>query len=117
MRENFPNWRENWNKRCAANCPKVGTPQIPEFPADPKGVATRVASGKVLNAIAPEAPDFDRRLGGLESLDAHRAAEAWAILKARSESSPAARVSAGGGFSYAGRNIHFGVREHAMAAC
>ncbi len=75
---------------------------IPTFPADAKGMASRASSGKVLNAVAKNIPWM---LGGSADL-------------APSNNS---RITAegAGDFSaadYGGRNFHFGVREHAMAA-
>ncbi len=40
----------------AASFPRAGTKDLPTFPADAKGIATRDASGKVLNAIAQNVP-------------------------------------------------------------
>jgi transketolase len=88
---------------------------MPVFPADAKGIATRVASGKVMNAIAPRLPALT---GGSADLDP----STHTALKGLGDFDPAAgkdvdtQGSAGGGWSYAGRNLHFGVREHAMGA-
>ena len=88
---------------------------IPVFPADAKGMATRVASGKVMNAIAPRLLALT---GGSADLDP----STHTALKGLGDFDPAAgkdvdtQGSAGGGWSYAGRNLHFGVREHAMGA-
>jgi len=75
---------------------------LPTFPADPKGMATREASGKVLNALAPNLPWL---VGGAADLG------------------PSTKTLLGfdgaGDFEAStrgGRNFHFGVREHAMAA-
>ncbi|MBZ5698830.1 MAG: transketolase [Acidobacteriia bacterium] len=73
---------------------------LPSFPADPKGLATRDSSGKVENAIAKNVPWL---LGGSADL-----APSTKTLLAG-----AADFEAG---NYAGRNMHFGIREHAMAA-
>jgi transketolase len=76
---------------------------MPKFDADAKGMATRVSSGKVLNAFAKRIPWL---LGGSADL-----APSTKTLLTFDE--------AGGDFSAdnpAGRNLHFGVREHAMAA-
>jgi transketolase len=70
------------------------------FPADAKGMATRAASGKVINALAPNLPDL---IGG--SADLAPSTKTWI------EGSPAFGEGA-----YDGRNFHFGVREHGMAA-
>ncbi len=74
---------------------------LPSFPPDAKGVATRVSSGKVLNAIARHVPWL---MGGSADL-----APSTKTLLTFDE--------AGGDFSAAnpkGRNFHFGIREHAM---
>jgi transketolase len=77
---------------------------IPHFPADAKGVATRDASAKVLNAIAPHVPWL---IGG--------AADLAPSTKTRMTFSGAGDLSAEDPI---GRNMHFGIREHAMgAAC
>ncbi|MGC9941232.1 MAG: transketolase [Verrucomicrobiota bacterium] len=75
---------------------------LPNFPADPKGLAGRDASGKVLNALAQNIP--------------------W-LLGGSADLGPSNRTtltfgSAGNfqAYSPGGRNLHYGVREHAMAA-
>ncbi|GJE01898.1 transketolase [Methylobacterium isbiliense] len=73
---------------------------IPTFPADAKGLATRESSGKVLNAIAPRMPWL---LGGSADL-------------APSNKTKLDGEAALGPFTPGGRNLHFGVREHAMGS-
>jgi transketolase len=75
---------------------------IPSFPADAKGMATREASGKALNAIAPRLPWL---AGGSADLAPSN--------KTLLTFDGAGSFEAG---SYGGRNLHFGVREHAMGA-
>ena len=75
---------------------------IPIFPADPKGMATREGSSKVENALAPTYPWL---IGGSADLD----------------SSTLTKQTAKGAGSFSasdrsGRNLHYGVREHAMGA-
>jgi transketolase len=82
--------------------PKGWDQGIPTFPADAKGLATRVSSGKVLNGLAPHLPWL---IGGSADL----APSTMTIL----EHEDAGHFSAE---NYAGRNFHFGVREHAMAS-
>jgi transketolase len=88
---------------------------VPVFPADAKGMATREASGKVLNAIAPRLPQLT---GGSADLDP----STKTAMKGLGDFNPPAmpgtdeQGSDGGGWSRAGRNLHFGVREHAMGA-
>ncbi len=81
---------ENWDK------------DLPAFPADEKGMASRVSSGLVLNELAKNIPWL---LGGSADLSPS--------TKTRLGFSGAGDFAAG---HYSGRNIHFGVREHAMAA-
>ena len=95
--------------------PKGWDEGIPDFPPDPKGLATRAASGKVLNAIAPKLPTL---IGGSADLNP----STFTVLQNLGDFESPQREcsdsqgSAGGGWSYAGRNLHFGVREHGMAA-
>ncbi len=88
---------------------------IPEFPADARGLASRVASGKVMNAIAPRLPAL---VGGSADLDP----STYTHLNGLGDFNPPllpdedSQGSDAGGWSHAGRNLHFGVREHAMGA-
>jgi len=75
---------------------------IPFFPADAKGIAGREASAKVLNTIAP---NFPWLLGGSADLSPS--------TKTRLTFAEAGDFQAG---SPSGRNLHFGIREHAMGA-
>jgi transketolase len=75
---------------------------LPTFPADAKGMATRDSSGKVLNAVAKAIPWL---VGGSADLAKSN--------KSRLTFDGASDFQAG---SPGGRNIHFGVREHAMGA-
>jgi transketolase len=76
--------------------------ELSEYPADPKGQATRDSSGKVLNAIAKHVPWL---MGG--------SADLAPSTKTRLTFDGAGDFAAG---SFSGRNLHFGVREHVMAA-
>jgi transketolase len=73
---------------------------IPTFPADPKGLASRVSSGKVIEAISKAVPWF---LGGSADL----APSTMTLVK---------DAGSFGHGNYGGRNMHFGIREHGMAA-
>jgi len=88
---------------------------IPSFPIDPKGMATRVASGKVLNAIATALPFL---MGGSADLNPSTNTALHGLGDFESPGlHPMDRQGAiGGEWGYGGRNIHFGVREHAMGA-
>ena len=76
--------------------------EIPTFPADPKGVAGRDASQKVLNAIAPRVPWL---MGG--SADLAPSTKTRLTFKEAGDFTAQDR---------GGRNFHFGIREHAMGA-
>jgi len=88
---------------------------IPVFPADPKGMKTRVASGKVMSAIAPHLPSL---FGGSADLDpsTHTALKDAGDFEPADRASGDTQGSSGGGWNYAGRNLHFGIREHGMGA-
>jgi transketolase len=111
----FPDLAAELQRTLRGELPRDWDADIPVFPADAKGMATRVASGKVMNAIAPRLPALT---GGSADLDP----STHTALKGLGDFDPAAgkgvdtQGSAGGGWSYAGRNLHFGVREHAMGA-
>jgi transketolase len=75
---------------------------LPTYPTNPKGIASRNSSGEVLNAIAKNVPWV---MGG--------AADLAPSTKTRLTFSGAGDFEAG---SYSGRNLHFGIREHAMGA-
>jgi transketolase len=88
---------------------------IPVFPADAKGMATRVAGGKVMNALAAHLPAL---LGGSADLNP----STFTALSGLGDFQPDGIVMGdrqgadSGGWRTTGRNLHFGVREHAMAA-
>ncbi len=95
--------------------PKGWDADIPVFPADAKGMATRVASGKVMNAVAPRLPAL---IGGSADLDpsTHTALKGLGDFEPPGVNAGDREGSQGGGWSYAGRNLHYGVREHGMGA-
>ncbi len=75
---------------------------LPTFPADAKGMASRVSSGKVLNAVAKNVPWL---VGG--AADLNESTKTEILAEGAGDFEPG---------SYGGRNLHFGIREHAMAA-
>lgn len=111
----FPDAAQELRRSQRGDLPPGWDEDIPLFPADAKGIATRVASGKVINAIAPRLPALT---GGSADLDP----STHTVLKGLGDFHPPAgehddtQGSSGGGWSRAGRNMHFGVREHAMGA-
>jgi transketolase len=106
-REKFEAYRREYlalaaelERRLAGELPEGWADDLPEFPPDAKGLASRASSGKVINAIAAKLPEL---MGG--SADLAPSTVTWMA------NSPA--FAAG---CREGRNIHFGVREHGMAA-
>ncbi|MFQ5669115.1 MAG: transketolase [Acidobacteriota bacterium] len=73
---------------------------LPEFPADAKGMATRSASAAIIRALAPVLPEL---VGGSADLAESN----------KTDIPGGGSVEAG---AYAGRNLHFGIREHGMGA-
>jgi transketolase len=112
--------RQEWTELCAAyraKYPELATEieqmqrrelpagwdrNLPVFPADPKGIAGRDASGKVLNVLAQNIPWF---FGGSGDLGPSN--------KTTLTFEGAGDFQAG---SPGGKNLHFGIREHSMAA-
>lgn len=84
----------------AGDLPANWEEAVPVFPADPKGMATRAVSGKVLNALVKVLPEL---IGGSADL-------------AGSNGTKLEGESGLGKNDYAGKMINFGVREHAMGA-
>ena len=94
----FPALAAEWQLLQAGALPAGWDKDLPVFPADSKGLATRDSGGKVLNAAAKTIPWL---LGGAADL-------------APSTKTNLAGLGDFGRGSYGGRNFHFGVREHAM---
>jgi transketolase len=114
-REKFPDLAKELEQVMRGELPKDWDAAIPEFPADPKGMATRAASGKVLNAIATKLPGL---IGGSADLNpsTFTALDNLGDFQNPQGDFRNSQGLAGGGCNYAGRNIHFGVREHGMGA-
>jgi len=96
----YPQLAAELKRRLAGELPDDWAEGLPVFAADPKGLASRASSGKVLNAIAEKLPEL---LGG--SADLAPSTVTW--MSASPAFSPDCRE---------GRNFNFGVREHGMAA-
>jgi transketolase len=81
--------------------------KLPKYPADPKGKAGRDSSSEVLNIVAQNVPWL---IGG--------SADLWPSTKTRLTYKTDGKEAAGDftARNYAGRNFHFGIREHAMGA-
>ncbi len=111
----FPKLAQQLGQSVLGELPAGWDADIPVFPADAKGMATRAASGKVMNAIAPKLPALT---GGSADLNpsTNSALEGLGDFNSAQGKGGDQQGSIGGGWSYAGRNLHFGVREHAMGS-
>ncbi|MGA8761319.1 MAG: transketolase [Candidatus Sulfotelmatobacter sp.] len=100
--EKYPDLAERLDRMERRELPEGWDKNLPTFPPDAKGMATRESSGKALNALAQNVPWL---LGGAADL-------------AKSNKVDLKFEGAGDFFpdDYRGRNLHFGVREHAMGA-
>jgi transketolase len=103
--EAYPDMAAELERRLLGKLPPYWAQGLPDFPADPKGLASRASSGKVLNALAIKLPEL---VGG--SADLAPSTNTWM------NNSPAFAPPQDGTDCYEGRNIHFGVREHCMGA-
>jgi transketolase len=111
----YPELASELSRLITGELPPGWDARIPDFPADSKGMATRVASGKIMQAFSPFLPGF---IGGSADLNSSTHTE---LKNAGNFEHPSRAVgdlqgSAEGGWSYAGRNLQFGVREHAMGS-
>jgi len=84
----------------AGELPADWDADIPTFEPDPKGLATRAASGKVLNAIAARVPELVGGSADLAPSNNTHLADGLSVSERNME----------------GRNLHFGIREHGMGA-
>jgi len=101
-REQFPELATEIDQMQRRDLPTGWDRNLPSFPADPKGLAGRDASSKVLNVLAQNIPWL---LGG--SADLGTSNKTLLTFPGAGDFEPA---------NYGGRNLHFGIREHAMAA-
>ena len=113
--EKFPDLAKEFEQIMSGALPADWQAVIPSFPADVKGVATRAASGKVLAALATKLPTL---IGGSADLNPSTFTVLPKLGDFENPQRPVAdkQGAAGGEWSYGGRNLHFGVREHGMGA-
>jgi len=96
----YPDLGKELARRLAGELPEGWESELPIFPVDPNGLATRSSSGKIINALAPILPEL---IGGSADLAPSN--------NTKIDGSPDFQKD-----SQVGRNFHFGVREHAMGA-
>ncbi|MEP7286813.1 MAG: transketolase [Chloroflexota bacterium] len=96
----YPDLAAKWDSAMSGKLPDGWAADLPSYPAGSKAAATRDTNGIALNAIAKHIPTF---IGGDADLS----------------SSTKTTIKDGGDFdsaSFGGRNLHYGVREHAMGS-
>jgi transketolase len=110
-----PQSAKEFRQLMRAELPDGWDKNIPEFPADPVGMATRMAGSKVLQAICPNLPGL---LGGSADLNSstYTAMVDFGNFQSEKRERGDTQGAERGGFNYSGRNIFYGVREHAMGA-
>ena len=111
----YPELAAEFKRLMAGELPANWDADVPTFPADAKGLATRKASGAILQAVVPRLPEL---IGG--SADLNPSTYTWlkgcGDFQAPDTSKQKVQGAVGGGWGYDSRNLHFGVREHAMGA-
>ncbi|MFI7426982.1 transketolase [Micromonospora sp. NPDC049836] len=104
-----PERKALWDRMSTRTLPQGWADALPTFPADAKGIATRAASGKVLEALAPVLPEL---WGGSADL----AESNNTTMKGEPSFVPAVHATKDFPGDEYGRTLHFGIREHAMGA-
>ncbi len=113
--EAFPAEAAEYQQALAGVLPEGWDSDLPRYEVGAKAVATRKASGETIAKFFPKVPTF---IGGSADLDpsTNTAMKGAGDFEAPGTSGESEQGTLGGGWSYAGRNIHFGIREHAMAS-
>ena len=111
--DKYPDLLKEWEAAVNRKLPERWDKDIPIFPADPKGIATRVAGGKVMNSIARHLSSL---IGGSGDLDpsTNTSITGKGSFQCPGTGSETLQGAASGQWGYDGSNIAFGVREHAM---
>jgi transketolase len=104
-----PDTRQLLDRLVSRDLPDGWADALPTFPADPKGVATRKASGDVLSALAPVLPEL---WGGSADL----AGSNDTTMKGEPSFIPEVHETKMFPGNKFGRTLHFGIREHGMGA-
>ena len=111
----FPELAEEWRRAQAGELPTGWDEGLPSWKVEDKGISTRVAAGNALTAIAKKVPNI---VGGSADLNPSTmtALKGLGDFQNPATGDPSSQGATGGPVDYSGRNIHFGIREHAMGA-
>ena len=111
----FPKKAQELQDMLAGKLPENWAADLPKWKPEDKPLSTRAAAGEALNALAKHIPNI---VGGSADLNpsTDTALKDEGDFQPPESAGPAAQGAVGGVWGYAGRNIAFGVREHAMGA-
>ncbi len=111
----FPKEAAEFELAVSGQLPGDWSADLPKWKPGDKPIATRAAGGAALNALAKHIPNI---IGGSADLNpsTDTALKGWGDFQPPEEGGPGTQGAVGGEWGYAGRNIAFGVREHAMGA-
>ncbi len=111
----FPKEAEEFDQMLSGKLPADFASEVPKWKPEDKGLATRAAGGQVLNALAKKLHNI---MGGSADLNpsTNTAIKGEGDFQNPELGGPSSQGAVGGVWGYAGRNIAFGVREHAMGA-
>jgi transketolase len=114
-RKDFPKEAAELERAIGGKLPEDWAADLPHWKTSDKAIATRVAGGEVMNAIAKHVPNL---IGGSADLNpsTNTALKGEGDFQPAEFGGPSILGSVGGTWGYAGRNVAFGVREHAMGA-
>ena len=114
-RKEFPKEAAEFEMLAKGTLPDNWAADLPQWKPGDKPIATRAAGGAALNALAKNIPNI---IGGSADLNpsTDTALKTWGDFQNPEAYGPGTLGAVGGVWSYAGRNIAFGVREHAMGS-
>jgi transketolase len=110
-----PDLRAEFTRRMKGELPNGWDENLPAFPPDEVGLATRKASETVLQRMAAKIPEL---IGGSADLNpcTYTWLKGYGDLQSPTREPNGIQGAVGDAWGYAGRNLHYGVREHAMGA-
>jgi transketolase len=113
--QSFPKEAAEFEQIMSGKLPRNFASAVPQWKPTDKPMATRVAGGEVMNALARNIPNL---IGGSADLNpsTNTALKGLGDFQPAEFAGPGTAGAVGGTWGYAGRNVAFGVREHAMGA-
>ncbi len=114
-KKEFPNEAAQLEQMLSGKLPDNWDADLPKWKPEDKPIATRAAGGQALNALAKHIPNI---IGGSADLNpsTNTALKGMGDFQPPESGGPSSQGAVGGVWGYAGRNLAFGVREHAMGA-